>query len=84
MTGGHPTSYDFEREIYAWRHDVHGGPSPTLRISRPVLDGYPAFVVLYHLDQLKIAQAMRATPAARLVVVQEGPGVSFQEFLPHE
>jgi hypothetical protein len=78
------TNYDLDREVYAWRHDVHGGPSRTLRISRPVLDDYPAFVVLYHLDQLKVAHAMRANPAARLGVVQEGPGVSLQEFPPHE
>jgi hypothetical protein len=43
-------NYDNEREIYAWRHDVRGVPSLTLRISRQVLEGYPAFVVLYHLD----------------------------------
>jgi hypothetical protein len=31
------TNYDFEREIYAWRHDMRGGASPTLRIARKVL-----------------------------------------------
>lgn len=35
--------YDLEREVYAWRHEVRGGPSPTLRISRKVLEDYPAF-----------------------------------------
>jgi hypothetical protein len=28
------TIYDSDWGIYAWRHDVRGGPSPTLRISR--------------------------------------------------
>lgn len=46
------TNYDSERGIYAWRQDVRGGSSPTLRISRRVLEDYPAFVVLYHLDNL--------------------------------
>jgi hypothetical protein len=30
------TNYDFDREVYAWRHDQRGGNSPTLRISRGV------------------------------------------------
>ena len=66
------TDYDFERQVYAWRHDVRRGPSPTLRISSQVLDTYPAFVVLYHLDQSKVAQAVRAQPNARFAVIQEG------------
>ena len=74
-----PVNYDAERKVYAWRHDVRGGPSPTLRISRSVLEGYPAFVVRYHLDELKVAQAMRGKPEARLVVVQNGPRVTLEE-----
>jgi hypothetical protein len=73
------TNYDFDREIYAWRHQQAGGKPPTLRIARYVLEHYPAFVVLYHLDQLKVAQAMRARPAARLVVVENGEKVSLVE-----
>jgi hypothetical protein len=64
-------NYDNDREVYAWRHDVRG-PSPTLRISRQVIESYPAFVLLYHLDELKVATAMRAHPESRLVVVQKG------------
>lgn len=66
--GGNAHNYDPNREVYAWRHDVRGSPSPTLRISR---QDYPAFAVLYHLDQLKVAQAIRADPAARLVVLPD-------------
>jgi hypothetical protein len=54
------THYDSDREVYAWRHEIPGGKSPTLRVTRHVLEQYPAFVVLYHLDQLKVAQAIRA------------------------
>jgi hypothetical protein len=32
------TNYDADREVYAWRHDVRGGSSLTLRISRRVLE----------------------------------------------
>jgi hypothetical protein len=45
-------NYDFERQVYAWRHDVRGGRSPGLRIPRQVLESYPAFAVLHHLDEL--------------------------------
>lgn len=66
------TSYDAEREVYAWRHDVRGGPSPTLRFSRQVLEDCPAFVVLHYLDQLKVAQAIRARPGGQLRGCAEG------------
>jgi hypothetical protein len=56
------TNYDADREIYAWRHDVRGGPPSTVRIARYVFETYPAFVVLYHLDQLKAAQVIRVRP----------------------
>lgn len=49
------------------------------RISRQVLEDYPAFVVVHHLDELKVAQAMRARPEARLVVVQKGSTVVLEE-----
>lgn len=73
------TNYDPDREVYAWRHDVRGVPSPTLRISRQVLESYPAFAVLYHLDQLKVAQAMRADPEARLLMLQKGTAGVLEE-----
>jgi hypothetical protein len=75
------TNYDFDREICAWRHDVRDGPSPTLRISRQVLEDYPAFVVIHHLDQLKVASAMRAYPEAQLVLTQKGLQVSLDQIL---
>ena len=77
------TNYDADRGIYAWRHELRGGKSPTLRISRRVLEDYPAFVVVHHLDELKVAPAMRTQPDARLVVVQEGSTVRLREMQPH-
>jgi hypothetical protein len=56
------TNYDPDRQVFAWRHDVRGGPSPTLRISRQVIESYPAFALLYHLDELKVVRAMGVTP----------------------
>jgi hypothetical protein len=75
------TNYDSDREVYAWRHDLPGAKSPTLRISQKVLEDCPAFVVLHHLDELKVARAIRARPDARLVVVQNGLNVTL-EILP--
>jgi hypothetical protein len=73
------SSYDFDREICAWRHDVKGSPSPTLRISRRVLETYPGFIVVHHLDELKDAKHMRARPEAEFVVVQDGGTVTVKE-----
>jgi hypothetical protein len=74
------TNYDADREVYAWRHDVRGGPSPTLRISRQVLEQYPAFVVLYHLlDTLNAASAIQAHPGARPVVLEKGTKVVLEQ-----
>ena len=73
------TDYNFEQEIYSWRHQQPGGKSPTLRIARNVLEHNPAFVILYHLDRLNVARAMRTNPAARLVVAQEGTAITLNE-----
>jgi hypothetical protein len=71
--------YNFEQEIYAWRHEPRGGKSPTLRISRYVLEHFPPFALLYHLDQLNVAQAIRTNPGVRLVVQQKGTVVVLEE-----
>jgi hypothetical protein len=77
------TNYDFDREVYAWRHDQRGGDSPTLRIGRQVLENYPGFAVAHHLDTLRVGQAIRANPSARLAVLQKGSAVVIEE-LPAE
>ena len=33
------TNYNFDQEIYTWRHDLPAGKSPTLRISTGILLG---------------------------------------------
>jgi hypothetical protein len=73
------TDYHFDQEIYAWRHQLLGGHSPTLRIARYILDHNPAFVLLYHLDRLNVAQLIRRHPGARLVVTQEGTSIVLKE-----
>jgi hypothetical protein len=74
------TEYDFDREVYAWRSEVRGSSSsPTLRISQAVLEDYPAWAVLYHLDRLRVAVAIRSRPDARYVVAQNGSRVTVEE-----
>jgi hypothetical protein len=68
-------NYDFDREVYAWRHEQRGGNSPTLRISRAVLEDYPAFALMEHLARLRIADAMRQEPGAKFLVAQQGDKV---------
>lgn len=74
-----PPKYDFDREVYAWRHEVLGGGSVTLRIARNVLEAYPPFAVVWHLDELRVAAAIRARPDARYVVVHSGLKVTLEE-----
>jgi hypothetical protein len=73
------TDYHFDQEVYSWRHEQPGGKSPTLRITRAVLEDYPAFALIYHLDRLNVARAIRAQPGARLVVTQDGASVIVKE-----
>ena len=64
------TNYDFTKEVYAWRQELPGGKSPTLRITQSVLEDYPAFVIPEILDRLNVAAAIKAEPTAKLVVAQ--------------
>jgi hypothetical protein len=73
------TEYGARSRVYGWRHEAPGHPAYTLRISRKVLEIYPAFVVLYHLDRLRVSAAMRKNPAARLVVRQKAAAVVLEE-----
>lgn len=75
------TDYGARSRVFAWRQEVRGGASPTLRISRKVLEEYPPFAVAELLDRLKVAAAIRARPEARYVVVQNGPSVTIEEAL---
>lgn len=73
------TDYHFDHETYSWRHELRGGKSPALYVACNVLEHNPAFVVLYHLDRLKVAQAIKAEPTARLVVLQKGSQIVVEE-----
>lgn len=77
------TEYDSERMVYSWRHKDRRGKLITLRIAQPVLDEYPAFAVLYHLDMLGVAAAIRSQPQAPLVVRQRGTAVILEEMGEH-
>ncbi len=61
----------FDEEVYAWRHDVSSGSSPTVWIARAVIEAHPATHVVEHLERLGVADRMRSNPKARFVVTQE-------------
>jgi hypothetical protein len=73
------TQYDPDHELYAWRHQLRRGASRTLRISKEVIELYPASLVVEHLDRLQVAQALEAQPYRRWALVQRGPGVELVE-----
>ena len=57
------------------------GEPRVLRISVEVVEVYPAFAVLEHLDRLRVAAVIRARPDARYVVVQNGLRVTLEQAL---
>lgn len=64
------TRYYAEDEVYAWRHEEQEG-SPTLWITRAVIERYEPADLAEHLDRLKVAARMRSKPKARFVVVEQ-------------
>jgi len=65
-------NFDLDRQIYAWRHEQRGENSPTLRISRAVLENYPAVALMEHIARLRAVDAIRREPGAKFPVAQEG------------
>jgi hypothetical protein len=64
------TRYYSDDEVYAWRHELPSG-SPTLWISRPVLEEHDAAALVAGLERLGVAGRMRDAPKARFLVVDE-------------
>jgi hypothetical protein len=63
------TRYYSDEEVYAWRHEEQEG-SPTLWITRAVIEHYDPVDLVAGLDQLNVASRMRSKPKARFVVVE--------------
>ncbi len=61
----------FDEEVYAWRHDVSSGSSPTLWISRALIEDSQAAEVIEQLDRLGVAERMRTNPKARFLLTRE-------------
>ncbi len=68
------TRYYFDEAVYAWRHEEHEG-SPTLWITRAVLEHHDPTELVAHLDRLNVAARMRSKPKARFVIVEQDSGV---------
>jgi len=56
--------YDRMKRVYAWYHHPDRGVSRILRISLEILEDYPAFAILEHLDRQDVARAIRDRPGA--------------------
>ena len=61
----------FDEEVYAWRQDTSSGSSPTLWITRSVIEKHKASHVIRELDRLDVAERMRSNPKSRFMVTQE-------------
>jgi len=73
------TRYYAEEEVYAWRHEEQLG-SPTLWITRAVLERYDPSDLVTHLDRLAVAARMRSKPKARFVVVERDSEIDVVEW----
>ncbi len=65
--------------VYTWLHEPRRGAPLAVRISREVLDDSPAWVVLYHLDHLQVARAIRVRPEAHLVIAHSDGAIVLEE-----
>ena len=66
------THHDFDREIYAWRHDV-AGECYTLRITRIVIEDIEPLALVEGLNRLKVAGMLRKQPDAYTLVKKGSP-----------
>ena len=72
------THYDFDREVYAWRHDALGG-SHTLRMSQAVIEDTDAQALVGALDFWKAAELMREKAEAYTWLKRSPTGVVLEQ-----
>ena len=70
--------YDFDREVYAWRHEA-GTERITLRIARTVLEDWPPGMVLVALESRQVAQMLRARPGAYTVIRRRDGSIAVEQ-----
>ena len=66
------THHDFDRNIYAWRHDV-AGECYTLRITMIVIEDIEPLALVEALNRLKVAEKLRERPEAYTLVKKGSP-----------
>ena len=69
-----------DEEVYAWRQDTSSGSSPTLWITRSVIEKHKASHVIRELDRLDVADRMRSNPKARFMVTQEAGQITVKSW----
>jgi hypothetical protein len=62
----------YEEGVYAWRHDLAGGGSPTLWITREAIEDQDSTTLMEELDRLGVADRIRDNAKKRFLVSQEG------------
>jgi hypothetical protein len=61
----------YDEEVYAWRHELAGGGSPTLWITREAIEDQDSTTLVEELDRLRVADRIRDNPKRRFLVSQE-------------
>jgi hypothetical protein len=62
----------YEEGVYAWRHDLAGGGSPTLWITREAIEDQDSTTLMEELDRLGVADRIRGNAKKRFLVSQGG------------
>lgn len=67
--------YDFDRDVFAWRHDA-AGMTRTLRITRAAVEDNAPHILIAWLKTSRIDDAMAGAPDRHLIVRRsEGGGI---------
>ncbi len=64
------THHDFDRDVFAWRHE-RPGTERTLRITQSVLEDVPPHLIAAMLDGLQAAERLNSHPQAYTIIMRE-------------
>ena len=76
-THGRPVTvrhYDFDRGVFAWRHEGSGVDSRTLRVTLTSLEDVPAHILVGFLESAKVWETLEKAPEKYALVRRNTQG----------
>jgi hypothetical protein len=65
--------FDFERDVFAWRHEGRSGDR-TIRVTQSTLEDYPADKVIALFDASRLADVLPRNPEKYVILRGQSPG----------